>query len=46
MDLILFIAEDEIAREERQYLRFIRRQIRDTADPFGIPEGEFVRLYR
>lgn len=47
MDLGIFIAEaEERARQEREYLRFYRRQIRDTADPFSIPEGEFVRLYR
>jgi len=40
---VLAIANNE---EERNLLRMQRRQLRDTTNPFEIPELQFRSLYR
>ncbi|XP_018392383.1 PREDICTED: putative nuclease HARBI1, partial [Cyphomyrmex costatus] len=34
------------ANEEKHLLRIERRQLRDATNPFGIPESQFISLYR
>lgn len=49
MDLILLlIEEDERDRNKWQQknINMIRRRLRDTQDPFDIPDTTFLKLYR
>lgn len=46
MDVVVAVIVENENRDHNIVLRINRRRIRDTADPFALPENEFRSLYR
>lgn len=46
-DLVLLAEEEDLdEHEERNQLRLMRKLVRNTVDPFSIPDKDFCKIYR
>lgn len=46
MDIDELAIIETVEREEQNYPRILRRQLRDVEDPFGISDQHFIKLFR